>query len=111
VECRELAGQRLIVGQPGTGMRAYVDALREQGIEFTVAAESEHRVSLMPLVLAGVGLMVVTDAWRDLARRLGARVLDIEPETGLDIALVSRRGSLSPAAAAFVTSATSVTDS
>ncbi|WP_328975761.1 LysR family transcriptional regulator [Streptomyces canus] len=111
VECRELAGQRLIVGQPGTGMRAYVDALREQGIEFTVAAESEHRVSLMPLVLAGVGLMVVTDAWRDLARRLGARVLDIEPETGLDIALVSRRGSLSPAAAAFVTSATSATDS
>lgn len=111
VECRELAGQRLIVGQPGTGMRAYVDALREQGIEFTVAAETEHRVSLMPLVLAGVGLAVVMDSWRDLARRLGARVLDIEPEAGLDIALVSRRGSLSPAAAAFVTAAISAAGS
>ncbi|MFF7795916.1 LysR substrate-binding domain-containing protein, partial [Streptomyces sp. NPDC007991] len=110
VQAGELAGQRLIVGQPGTGMRAYVDALRDEGIEFTVAAETEHRVSLMPLVLAGVGLAVVTDSWRDLAGRLGARVLDIEPENTLDIALVARRGILSPAAAAFVTAATSATD-
>ncbi|GCB43050.1 D-3-phosphoglycerate dehydrogenase [Streptomyces sp. NL15-2K] len=76
VECGELAGQRLIVEQRGTGMRAYVDALREPGIEFTVAAETEHRVSLMPLVLAGAGLAVVTDSWRAVARRLGSRVLD-----------------------------------
>ncbi|MFI1104608.1 LysR family transcriptional regulator [Streptomyces melanogenes] len=107
VGCHELAGQRLIVGQLGTGMRAYVDGLREQGIDFTVAAETEHRVSLMPLVLAGVGLAVVTESWREVARRLGARVLDVEPETTLDIALVSRRGGLSPAAAAFVTAAVS----
>ncbi|MGI5459133.1 LysR substrate-binding domain-containing protein [Streptomyces sp. CA-249302] len=40
VECRELAGQRLIVGQRGTGTRAYVDALYEQGTRFTVAAET-----------------------------------------------------------------------
>jgi DNA-binding transcriptional LysR family regulator len=102
VDCRELAGLRLIVGQSGTGMRAYVDVLREQGVEFIIAAETEHRVSLMPLVLAGVGLAVVTDAWRDVIRRVGVRVLDIEPEATLDIALVSRRGSLSPAAAAFL---------
>ncbi|GAA0592602.1 LysR family transcriptional regulator [Streptomyces crystallinus] len=110
VECGELAGQRLIVGQRGTGMREYVDGLREQGVEFTVAAETEHRVSLMPLVLAGVGLAVVTESWRELAGRLGARVLDIEPQTTLDIALVSRRGGLSPAAAAFVTAAVPATD-
>ncbi|ELS58980.1 hypothetical protein STVIR_0040 [Streptomyces viridochromogenes Tue57] len=42
---------------------------------------------------------------------MGARVLDIEPENTLDIALVARRGILSPAAAAFVTAATSATDS
>lgn len=64
----------------------------------------------MPLVLAGVGLAVVTDSWRDVAQRLGARVLDVEPKATLDIALVSRRGSLSPAAAAFVTAATSAAD-
>ncbi|MEV0445919.1 LysR family transcriptional regulator [Streptomyces spectabilis] len=103
--CEELAGERLIVGQPGTGMRAYVDALREKGVDFTVAAETEHRVALLPLVLAGVGLAVVTDSWREFARQAGTRVLDIEPATTLDIALVSRRGVLSPAAAAFAAAA------
>ncbi|MGI5336114.1 LysR family transcriptional regulator [Streptomyces sp. CA-181903] len=101
VRCEELAGQRLIVGQPGTGMRAYVDSLRDRGVDFTVAAETEHRVSLLPLVLAGVGLAVVTESWRDIARRTGADVLDIEPATALTVSLVSRRGVLSPAAAAF----------
>ena len=46
-----------------------------------------------------------------LSRLVGARVLDIEPENTLDIALVARRGILSPAAAAFVTAATSAADS
>ncbi|WP_069884813.1 LysR family transcriptional regulator [Streptomyces luteocolor] len=102
VTCEELAGQRLIVGQRGTGMRAYADGLLERGIAFKVAAETEHRVAILPLVLAGVGLAVVTDSWRTTAERVGARVLDIEPETRLGIALVSRRGLLSPAAEAFL---------
>ncbi|MFI0737278.1 LysR family transcriptional regulator [Streptomyces sp. NPDC021100] len=101
VRCEELSGRRLIVGQPGTGMRAYVDSLREQGVDFAVTAETGHRVALLPLVLAGVGLAVVTEAWRDIARRTGADVLDIEPATALRVSLVSRRGTLSPAAAAF----------
>ncbi|MEU6120814.1 LysR substrate-binding domain-containing protein [Streptomyces sp. NPDC047123] len=105
VACEELAGQRLIVGQPGTGMRAYVDALREQGIAFAVAAEIEHRVALLPLVLAGVGLAVVTEAWRDLARQAGAEVLDVEPATALQVGLISRHGPLSPAASAFLETA------
>ncbi|MDT0318990.1 LysR family transcriptional regulator [Streptomyces millisiae] len=105
VRCEELAGQRLIVGQRGTGMRAYVEALRERGVEFTVAAETEHRVAVIPLVLAGVGLTVVTESWQGLARRAGARVLDIEPETALTVGLVSRRTRLSPAAEAFVSTA------
>ncbi|MFD4632356.1 LysR family transcriptional regulator [Streptomyces sp. NPDC058284] len=102
VASEELAGRRLIVGQPGTGMRDYVDSLRKQGIEFSVAAEIEHRVALLPLVLAGVGLAVVTESWRELARQAGASVLDIEPATALQIGLVSRRGLLSPAAVAFL---------
>ncbi|MFE4535352.1 LysR family transcriptional regulator [Streptomyces scopuliridis] len=101
VGCEELAGQRLIVGQPGTGMRAYVDSLRAQGIDFAVAVETEHRVALLPLVLAGVGLAVVTESWREIARQAGAVVLDIEPATALHVSLISRRGVLSPAAAAF----------
>ncbi|MFE2678579.1 LysR family transcriptional regulator [Streptomyces hygroscopicus] len=105
VRCEEIAGQRLIVGQPGTGMRGYVEGLRERGIAFTIAAETEHRVALLPLVLAGVGLAVVTESWRAMAERAGARVLTIEPETTLAIGLISRRTGLSPAARAFVTTA------
>ena len=103
--CEEVAGHRLIVGQPGTGMRAYVDGLRERGIAFTIAAETEHRVAILPLVLAGVGLAVVTDSWRAMAERAGARVLDIEPKSTLTIGLISRRTELSPAARAFMNSA------
>jgi LysR substrate binding domain len=106
-----VAGHRLIVGQPGTGMRAYVDRLRERGIAFTIAAETEHRVAILPLVLAGVGLAVVTDSWRAIAERTGARVLDIEPKSTLTIGLISRRTELSPAARAFVSSALDGTDS
>ncbi|MFE9534742.1 LysR family transcriptional regulator [Streptomyces sp. NPDC006691] len=102
VQCEELAGQRLIVGQRGTGMRAYVDGLRERGIVFTIAAETEHRVAILPLVLAGVGLAVVTESWRTMAERAGALVLDIEPKSTLRIALVGRRAERSPAADAFL---------
>ncbi|MEU4204718.1 LysR substrate-binding domain-containing protein [Streptomyces sp. NPDC045470] len=105
VACEELAGQRLIVGQRGTGMRAYVDGLRERGVAYTVAAETEHRVALLPLVLAGVGSAVVTEAWRAMAEQAGARVLEIAPRSTLNIGLVSRRTGMSPAARAFVTAA------
>ncbi|MFJ6572515.1 LysR family transcriptional regulator [Streptomyces sp. NPDC091292] len=100
VPYEELEGHRLIVGQRGTGMRTFVDGLRERGVGFTVAVESEHRVSILPLVLGGVGLAVVTEAWRGLAERTGALVLDLEPRAVLRIALVSRRSELTPAARA-----------
>lgn len=102
VACEELAGQRLIVGQRGTGMRAYVDGLRERGIGFSIAVETEHRVAILPLVLAGVGLAVVTESWRTTAEQAGALVLDIEPKTTLRIALVSRRAEQSPAVRTFL---------
>ncbi|MEV5529273.1 LysR family transcriptional regulator [Streptomyces prunicolor] len=102
VACEELAGQRLIVGQRGTGMRAYVDGLRERGIGFCIAVETEHRVAILPLVLAGVGLAVVTESWRTTAEQAGALVLDIEPKTTLRIALVSRRAEQSPAVRTFL---------
>ncbi|MCK7622812.1 LysR family transcriptional regulator [Streptomyces sp. RS10V-4] len=102
VRREELAGQRLIVGQPGTGMRQYADALRSDGVDWTVAVETEHRVAIVPLVLGGVGLAVVTDAWREPAERAGALVLDLEPAAGLHLALVSRRTAPTPAARAFL---------
>jgi hypothetical protein len=50
-------------------MRAYVGSLCEQGVSFEVAAEIEHRVALLPRVLAGVWLAAVTETWRSLARQ------------------------------------------
>ncbi|MGW2511327.1 LysR family transcriptional regulator [Streptomyces scopuliridis] len=101
----ELAGHRLIVGQTGTGMRKYVDDLRTEGVALTIAVETEHRVAILPLVLSGAGLAVVTDSWRGWAEQAGALVLELEPTTALHIALVSRHSALTPAAEAFLESA------
>ncbi|MCE7002698.1 LysR family transcriptional regulator [Kibdelosporangium philippinense] len=98
----DLDGQRVIVGQIGTGMRRVVDEMRADGIELTAVVESEHRESILPLVLGGVGLAVVTESWAPLARQAGADVLDLEPAAYLNIALVSRKAWLSPAAEAFI---------
>jgi DNA-binding transcriptional LysR family regulator len=97
-----LEGQRVIVGQEGSGMRRFVDGLREAGVGFEIAVETEHRVAILPLVLGGAGVAVVTDAWRGLAERAGVLVLELDPTGALDVALVSRRGPLTPAARAFL---------
>jgi DNA-binding transcriptional LysR family regulator len=102
---KDLAGHRLIVGQQGTGMRRYVDDLIAEGVEVTLAVETEHRVAILPLVLAGAGLAVVTDAWRESALRTGVRVLDLEPRTSLRVTLVARHGATTPAARAFLRTA------
>ncbi|MGW8530184.1 MULTISPECIES: LysR family transcriptional regulator [Nocardiopsidaceae] len=101
VPAERLAGRRLIVGQQGSGMRRFVDDLVADGLEAHIAVETEDRLSVLPLVLAGSGLAVVTDAWRDLAERAGALVLDLVPTGHLDVALISRRGPLTAGAEAF----------
>ncbi|MBK3573528.1 LysR family transcriptional regulator [Streptomyces sp. MBT65] len=105
VDRKDLAGHRLIVGQQGTGMRRYVDDLIAEGVAVTLAVETEHRVAILPLVLAGAGLAVVTDAWREPALRTGVRVLDLEPRTTLRVTLVARHGTTTPAARAFLRTA------
>ncbi|MFD6972869.1 LysR family transcriptional regulator [Streptomyces sp. NPDC059979] len=102
VRREQLEGHRLIVGQRGTGIRAYVDDLKAQGIDVRIAVETEHRMAFLPLVLAGVGLAVVTESWADLSERAGALVLDLEPASVQHNVLVSRKGQLTPAAGAFL---------
>lgn len=105
IQRAELAGQRMIVGQVGTGMRQLVDDIRDSGVGLFDVVESEHRESILPLVLGGVGLAVMTESWAPLARQAGARVLYLEPAAYLHVALVSRRARRSPAAVAFLASA------
>ncbi|MFE2553063.1 LysR family transcriptional regulator [Streptomyces sp. NPDC059355] len=102
VQREQLEGHRLIVGQRGTGIRAYVDDLKAQGIDVRIAVETEHRMAFLPLVLGGVGLAVVTESWAGLSERSGALVLDLEPARIQHNFLVSRKGQLTPAAGAFL---------
>ncbi|MFC4947971.1 LysR family transcriptional regulator [Pseudonocardia sp. GCM10023141] len=100
VRREQLAGQRLIVGPHGSGMRALVEEFRAAGVALTVVVESEQREAILPLVLRGVGVAVLAASWAELARRAGAVVLELEPAAHLHLALVSRADA-SPAAAAF----------
>ncbi|WP_414944664.1 LysR family transcriptional regulator [Amycolatopsis sp. cmx-11-32] len=97
----DLAGAALIVGQQGTGMRGVADAVLREAPGSRFAVEVEHREAVLPLVLAGVGIAVVSDSWRVLAKSAGAAVRALECADSLAVSLESRQGRLSPAAAAF----------
>jgi DNA-binding transcriptional LysR family regulator len=98
----DLVGARLIVSRQGSLMRGLVDDVLASGVDARIVVEVEHRTSILPMVLAGVGHAVLPSSWTPLAQRSGARVRRIEPAVRLRIALVSRTGSLTPAAEAFV---------
>ncbi|MFD2090678.1 LysR substrate-binding domain-containing protein [Blastococcus deserti] len=102
MEREALAGARLIVSKQGSLMRRLVDDVLASGVDAQVVVEVEHRTSILPMVLAGVGHAVLPSSWTPLAQRSGARVRRIEPAVLLRIALVSRTGTLTPAAQAFV---------
>ena len=101
----ELNGCRLIVSQRGSLMRALVDDVLAEGIEVTIVAEIAHRTSILPMVLNGLGRAVMPAAWTQSARRYGARVQRITPESFLHVAAVSRRTHLTTPAAALMTEA------
>ena len=98
----DLAGMRLIVSKRGSLMRQLVDDVLASGVDARIVVEVEHRTSILPMVLAGIGHAVMPSSWTSLARRAGAHVRDIEPAWVLRIALVARNAALTPAARAFV---------
>jgi DNA-binding transcriptional LysR family regulator len=87
----DLTGCRLIVSQRGSLMRALVDDVLASGIEVSIVAEIAHRTSILPMVLNGLGRAVMPSSWTESARRSGARVQTITPESYLHVAAVSRR--------------------
>ncbi|GLY08515.1 LysR family transcriptional regulator [Actinoplanes sp. NBRC 101535] len=98
----DLAGMRLIVSRRGSLMRQLVDDVLASGVDVELVVELEHRTSILPMVLDGVGHAVMPSSWAPLAQRTGARVRRIEPVSLLRISLVTRQGRLTPAAQAFV---------
>ena len=74
------------------------------GSEITEASDMATAwvLNVPPLILAGVGIAVVSDSWRALARSAGAAVRALDCPDVLQVSLVYRPGRLSPAAAAFL---------
>jgi len=102
VRREDLDGYRVIVSQRGSLMRALVDDVLADGNDLTIAAEIAHRTSILPMVLNGLGRAVMPSAWTESARRAGAHVQRIVPESYLHVAAVSRRNHLTPPAAALM---------
>lgn len=102
---QRLGGQRLIVGEHGTGIRRLVEEMRADGIEAEIVVETEHREAVLPLVLKGIGIGILAEAWRPLAERAGAVVCELAPPASLELFIVARQGWLSPAAEAFLADA------
>ena len=84
-------------------MRWLVDDAVARGVNTEIVVEVAHRTSILPLVLAGVGHAVMPSSWAPLAHRSGLRTLLIEPVSHLDVAILSRKEDLTPAATAFLT--------
>jgi DNA-binding transcriptional LysR family regulator len=101
----ELTGCRLIVSQRGSLMRALVDEVLASGTDVRIVAEIAHRTSILPMVLNGVGRAVMPASWTESARRSGARVQTITPESYLHVAAVSRRDHLTTPATALMAEA------
>ena len=78
------------------------DAPDSDGVEVEIVVEVAHRTSILPLVLAGVGHAVMPSSWAPTAHKAGLRTLLIEPVSHLDVAILSRKEDLTPAARAFL---------
>ena len=98
-----LAGAPLITTPLGTSSRALVErALAAAAVTPVVAVETEQREALLPLVLAGAGSALLPGPLAEQARQRGAAVWELIPPLRRTVGLVHRRGTLSPAAHAFV---------
>ncbi|MGI5429184.1 LysR family transcriptional regulator substrate-binding protein [Streptomyces sp. CA-179760] len=98
----DLAGQKLIASRTGSLMRGIVDDITAGGTGTEIVTVVDHRTSILPLVLTGVGVAVLPSSWTRLARRCGAVVAPIEPTAQLHVAMVSLPAHLTPAARAFL---------
>ncbi|WP_046470842.1 LysR family transcriptional regulator [Allosalinactinospora lopnorensis] len=97
----QLAGQWVIAAPAGSRMRHIVDQIQADGVDFPIAVEVAHREAILPLVLNGAGVAILTEAWTRTARRGGAQVLQLDPAQWIRIFLLNRRAPLTPAARSF----------
>ncbi len=108
----DLAGLPLVSSPPSTSVRRLLDdALGAVGGPLEVVVETDHRETIIPLVLAGAGAAVLPRG--SVEHALGAAsghadvvVMDLDPPVRRRTGLLHRHEGLSPAARAFVRVAT-----
>jgi DNA-binding transcriptional LysR family regulator len=92
----------LIVTPAGTSTRDLLEqAFAAAGVAPQIAVETTAREAIVPLVLAGAGAALLPAGLAQEAGRRGALVRPTRPALTRPIGLVSRPGTLSPAARAF----------
>lgn len=98
-----LEQMQLVTTPRGTSTRRHLDdACAEAGIEATIAVETAQRDALVPLVVAGAGAAILTDALAAQAAAQGAVVARLTPAVTRRIGIVHRDAALSPAATALI---------
>ncbi len=101
-----VGGTPFVAPPEGTSTRRLLDELLEAlAVTPTLAVVSAQREAIIPLVLTGAGAALVPEGLARLAAQFGAVVTRPEPPAVRRLALVHRRGALSPAAARFCTTA------
>lgn len=105
-----LAAQPLITSPRGTSTRRQIeDAFGANGLQATVAVETDHREAIGSLVRAGAGVALLP---RRVAQDLvgdGVTIAAVSPQIVRSVGLIRRDGALSPAARAFMDLAMSTT--
>jgi LysR family carnitine catabolism transcriptional activator len=103
VGLRSLARLPLVTTPPGTSTRRQTDdAFAALGLSPQIAVETEHREVIVDLVVAGAGISVLPRSVAAAGAERGAVVRELRPRLTRLIGLAHRRGTLSPAAQAFV---------
>jgi DNA-binding transcriptional LysR family regulator len=98
----DLATLPLVTTPPGTSTRRQIDeAFGAAGLVPTVAVETDHRESIVAMVLAGAGVAILPEPVARASRLPGAVVRPITPTIQRRVGLIRRAGPLSPAAQAF----------
>ncbi|MBM7368478.1 LysR family transcriptional regulator [Gordonia hydrophobica] len=101
-----LGGVPLVLGEPGTETRDFIErSLRQAGVEPDVAVRVQQRGTVLPVVLAGGGATIVTLRSALDASQRGAVVRDLEPRLLRGLGVIYRTERLTETAAQFLISA------
>lgn len=99
VTMRRLADLPLITMPVGTSSRRLLDeAFSSAELVPTIAVETDHRETIIPLVLAGAGAAVLPQPFAADAEARGAVIRRIAPAISRRVGVIWRSGPVSPAA-------------